>query len=144
MSRKVFTEEQMAALRRNPYVYRVTPTVLSLRKSFKEIFYREYMEGTRPEAIFEKYGFDTDALGMTRIAGIAKRIKEEYAKCDESYEGRRPKETIRTDRANLSEAQKEELKQLQQKVEYLEREFEYLKRFSAHKRKFQKRGPDFF
>lgn len=39
------------------------------------------MEGTRPEAIFEKYRFDTDALGMIRIAGIAKRIKEEYAKC---------------------------------------------------------------
>lgn len=143
MSRKVFTEEQMAALRRNPYVYRVTPTVLSLRKSFKEIFYREYMNGTRPEAIFEKYGFDTDALGMTRISGIAKRIKEEYTKYGESYEGCRQKEKTITDRTNLSEAEKEELKQLQQKVEYLKREFEFLKRFSA-RRKFKKRGPDFF
>ena len=143
MSRKVFTEEQMAALRRNPYVYRVTPTILSLRKSFKEIFYREYMNGTRPEAIFEKYGFDTDALGMTRIAGIARRIKEEYTKYGESYEGCRQKEKTITDRTNLSEAEKEKLKQLQQKVEYLKREFEFLKRFSA-RRKFKKRGPDFF
>ena len=143
MSRKVFTEEQMAALRRNPYVYRVTPTVLSLRKSFKEIFYREYMNGTRPEAIFEKYGFDTGVLGMTRIAGIARRIKEEYTKYGESYEGCRQKEKNITDRTNLSEAEKEELKQLQQKVEYLKREFEFLKRFSV-RRKFKKRGPDFF
>lgn len=101
------------------------------------------MEGTRPEAIFEKYRFDTDALGMIHIAGIAKRIKEEYAKYGESYEGCRRKEKNRTDRTTLSEAEKEELKQLQQKVEYLQREFEFLKRFSAH-RKFKKRGPDFF
>ena len=40
MSRKLFTEEQMASLRQNPYVYSVSSTVLVLRKSFKEIFTR--------------------------------------------------------------------------------------------------------
>ena len=38
MSRKLFTEEQIAALRQNPYVYSVSRSTLVLRKSFKEIF----------------------------------------------------------------------------------------------------------
>lgn len=76
MSRKLFTEEQMASLRQNPYVYSVSSTVLVLRKSFKEIFYKEYMEGAYPKAILKKYGFDTTMLGKNRIDSIVYHIKK--------------------------------------------------------------------
>ena len=56
MSRKLFTEEQIAALRQNPYVYSVSRSTLVLRKSFKEIFYTEYMEGVYPKDIFKNTG----------------------------------------------------------------------------------------
>jgi transposase len=67
MSRKLFTEEQIAALRQNPYVYSVSRSTLVLRKSFKEIFYTEYMEGVYPKDVFKKYGFDPAVLGERRI-----------------------------------------------------------------------------
>ena len=69
MSRKLFTEEQIAALRQNPYVYSVSRSTLVLRKSFKEIFYTEYMEGVYPKDVFKKYGFDPAVLGERRIGG---------------------------------------------------------------------------
>lgn len=53
MSRKFFTEEEMATLRQNPYVYSVSPTAVILTKAFKEIFYAEYQQGAYPRAIFE-------------------------------------------------------------------------------------------
>jgi transposase len=48
MSRTLFTEDQIAALRQNPYVYSVTPATLALTKEFKEVFYTEYQNGTSP------------------------------------------------------------------------------------------------
>ena len=63
MSRKLFTEEQIAALRQNPYVYSVSRSTLVLRKSFKEIFYTEYMKGVYPWA--------KDALAV--LSSISKR-----------------------------------------------------------------------
>ena len=90
MSRKLFTEEQIAALRQNPYVYSVSRSTLVLRKSFKEIFYTEYMKGVYPKDIFKKYGFDPAVLGERRIGGALQHIKEEYAKYGCFYEGRRP------------------------------------------------------
>ena len=67
MSRKLFTEEQIAFLRQNPYVYSVSRSTLVLRKSFKEIFYTEYMDGVYLKDIFKKYGFDPAVLGKRRI-----------------------------------------------------------------------------
>ena len=90
MSRKLFTEEQIAALRQNPYVYSVSRSTLVLRKSFKEIFYTEYMEGVYPKDVFKKYGFDPAVLGERRIGGALQHIKEEYAKYGCFYESRDP------------------------------------------------------
>ena len=74
MSRKLFTEEQIAALRQNPYVYSVSRSTLVLRKSFKGIFYTEYMEGVYPKDVFKKYGFDPAVLGERRIGGALQHI----------------------------------------------------------------------
>ena len=130
MSRKLFTEEQIAALRQNPYVYSVSRSTLVLRKSFKEIFYTAYMEGVYPKDIFKKYGFDPAVLGERRIGGALQHIKEEYAKYGCFYEGRRP-----ADRSDTAAKVKPEddIKALRHEVEYLRQEVEYLKKISAIK-----------
>ena len=130
MSRKFFTEEQIEALRQNPYVYSVSRSNLVLRKSFKEIFYTEYMEGAYPKDIFKKYGFDPAVLGEMRIGGITQHIKKEYAKYGCFYEGRRP-----SDRFGSAAKPKPEddIKALRHEVEYLRQEVEYLKKISAIK-----------
>lgn len=76
MSRKLFTEEQIAALRQNPYVYSVSRSTLVLRKSFKEIFYTEYMEGVYPKDVFKNTALTLlcwakDALAV--LSSISKR-----------------------------------------------------------------------
>lgn len=116
MSRKLFTEEQIAALRQNPYVYSVSRSTLVLRKSFKEIFYTEYMEGVYPKDIFKKYGFDPAVLGEKRIGGALQHIKEEYAKYGCFYEGRRPAD--RSDTA-VKVKPEDDIKALRHEVEYL-------------------------
>lgn len=130
MSRKFFTEEQIATLRQNPYVYSVSRSTLVLRKSFKELFYSEYMEGAYPKDIFLKYGFDPAVLGKKRIDGTLQHIKEEYAKYGCFHEGRRP-----ADRSGSAAKAKpeDEIKSLRHEVEYLRQEVEYLKKISAIK-----------
>ena len=128
MSRKIFTEEQIAVLRQNPYVYSVSRSTIVLRKSFKELFYTEYMEGAYPKDIFKKYGFDTAVLGRKRIDGTLQHIKEEYAKYGCFYEGRRP--ANRTGSAAKTKPE-DEIKSLRHEVEYLRQEVEYLKKISA-------------
>ena len=126
----LFTEEQMASLRQNPYVYSVSSTVLVLRKSFKEIFYKEYMEGAYPKAILKKYGFDTTMLGKNRIDSIVYHIKKEYAKYGGFYEGRRPANRHETACAT-EQTTEEELKSLRHEVEYLRQEVDFLKKISV-------------
>lgn len=130
MSRKLFTEEQIAALRQNPYVYSVSRSTLVLRKSFKEIFYTEYLEGAYPKDIFKKYGFDVTVLGKKRIDGTLQHIKEEYAKYGCFYEGRRPADRSSTVAKTKPE---DDIKSLRHEVEYLRQEVEYLKKISAIK-----------
>lgn len=48
MSRRQFTEEQQQKLRKNPYVYSVTATRLSLTREFKELFMEACRAGGTP------------------------------------------------------------------------------------------------
>jgi len=71
MSKKLFTEEQLAVLRQNPYVYSVSPGRLSLTKNFKEIFFSEYRQGISPRMILENHGFNIKVLGVRRVWSIS-------------------------------------------------------------------------
>ena len=128
MGRKFFTEEELADLRNNPCVYSVSRSTLVLTKSFKEIFYTEYMEGATSKEIFVKYGFDPDVLGRKRVDGARQHIMEEYAKYGGFYEGKRPSSQTETTEETGPEAQ---LKFLTHRVEYLEQQIEFLKKLSS-------------
>lgn len=133
MSRKHFTEEQIAVLRQNPYVYSVTPAVLALTKEFKEIFYTAYQNGAPPRRILEDHGFDINIIGERRVWSISQHIRDEYAKYGEFHEGfhgRRPKsDSDQTEKQPPSE--QDQLKQLQHEVDYLKQEMEFLKKISS-------------
>ena len=76
----VFSEEQIELLRKNPFTSSVTQRKLLFTKEFKDIFWKEYQEGSIPRNILEKYGYSVDILGQVRIWGIAQYIKSEYQK----------------------------------------------------------------
>lgn len=133
MSRTLFTEEQIATLRQNPYVYSVTPAVLALTKEFKEIFYTEYQNGTTPRKILEDHGFDIAILGERRVWSISQHIRDEYAKYGEfreGFRGRRPRSDNATAK-NQPLSEQDQLKQLQHEVDYLKQEMEFLKKISS-------------
>ncbi len=132
MSRKLFTEEQISILRQNPYVYSVSPAVLTLTKEFKEIFYAQYQEGKSPRAILEDHGFSIDIIGERRVWSISQHIRSEYLKYGEfhqGFQGRKLRQPSDTPVQPVSDADK--LSQLQHEVNYLKQEIEFLKKISS-------------
>lgn len=133
MSRQLFTEEQINQLRKNPYVYSITPARLSFTKEFKELFLASYNKGELPRSILENHGFDIQTLGERRVWSISQHIRDEYKKYGEFHQGYgiRPSciETPSADDQPLSD--KEQIKQLQHRVEYLEQQMEFLKKISS-------------
>lgn len=135
MSRQHFTEEQINQLRKNPYVYSVTSARLSFTKEFKEIFLASYNKGELPRSILENHGFDIQVLGDRRVWSISQHIRDEFKKYGEFHQGYGPRpgctEASGTDEQPLSD--KEQIKQLQHRVEYLEQQMEFLKKISSIK-----------
>lgn len=135
MSRNLFTEEQLLLLRSNPYVYSVTAARLQFTKEFKEIFMTSYNSGETPRKILEDHGITVDLIGERRIWSISQHIRAEYSKYGEFHEGHRNQ--FSSDRTTESskepDSEKEQLKQLQHKVDYLEQEVEFLKKISSIK-----------
>lgn len=75
-----FTEEQIAELKKNPYVYKVTSTHLFFTAEFKQIAYDKLQEGADMSDILTAHGFDVDVLTEARIKSIPPRLKREYKK----------------------------------------------------------------
>lgn len=124
MSRALFTDEQILELRKNPYVYSVSQSKLSLTKEFKELFYEEYQNGHSPKKILEDHGFDIDTIGERCVWSIAQHIKDEYSKYGEFHEGymnRRCNAAIQD--SQLTEA--DQMNNLQHEVDYLKQEMDF-------------------
>lgn len=78
MSKSVFTAEQLAALRNNPYVESATSRRITYTTEFKKRFIEEYRKGKRPGRIFSEAGFDVNTLGNKRIERASDRWRREY------------------------------------------------------------------
>lgn len=128
MSKVKFTEEQQQELRNNKYTARVTADSLSLTKEFKELFYNEYLSGVLPREILRKYGYPVEILGKQRIWGIAHCIKKEY-ESNGSFRDVRSPRPVPVKSEELTPEQ--QIKQLQQKLDYLTQEVEFLKKISS-------------
>lgn len=74
MAKKLFSDEEMQALEKNPYVVMVLPSQVSFSSEFKSIFYAKYKDGMNPEDIIHEAGIDPKVLGKTRIAGLRQTI----------------------------------------------------------------------
>lgn len=132
-SRKLLTEDQVEALRQNPYVLSVTPTRLSLTKKFKELFYSENQAGATPREILDRHGFDTEALGKYRIHSMGVNIRREYDKYGGFHQGyiRSPQQPDSDVSETPPKTEAEQIRQLQHEVDYLKQEMEFLKKISS-------------
>lgn len=130
MSRKFFTNEQIALLRQNPYVYAVSPARLSLTAAFKEIFYTAYLKGESPSHILESHGFDLNVIGKRRVWNISQHIREEYAQYGRFSQGYTERRNSIDNHTKKPLSTNEQLKQLKGELTYIKQEMEFLKKIS--------------
>lgn len=130
MSNVHFSKEQLEILKSNPYTYHVTQNTLYLTAKFKELFYREYVDGESPKSILEKYGYPESILGKQRIWGITAIIKNEYRKYGFFHEtsfSKTPKNSFPETIPCF------QILRLRQEVESLKQEVETIKGFFSSK-----------
>ena len=125
VERKRFTSEELVELRCNPYVERVSETIITYTTEFKERFAVEYATGKLPSVILRECGFDVSVLGRKRKESLTKRIKE-YAQRPEGFRDMREGNSGRHSGKELTDAEK--IQQLEHQVKYLKQENEFLKK----------------
>ena len=95
---------------------------------FKELLYNEYLTGVLPREILRRHGYPVEILGKRRIWGIAHCIKKEYESNGSFRDVRSPRPVSARSEKLTPEQQ---IKQLQQKLDYLTQEVEFLKKISS-------------
>lgn len=63
MSKRLFTQEQIASLLKNKHVIRASERSITYRASFKLAAIKRYQEGLPPSAIFREAGFNLALIG---------------------------------------------------------------------------------
>lgn len=131
-TKKVFSPEEIAMLRANPYTERVTTEQISFTLAFKEEFWRLSIEGCTGNTAFRKLGYDPEVLGFERVHNITKRIRR-AAKTPEGLKGK-AKSRMRVSKEHFSSAQLEKLsrreseQRLQDEIVYLQQQMAFLKK----------------
>lgn len=80
MSVKEFTDEEVAILKINPYVKKVTNKGITYTSEFKRIFVTECEKGKKSLTIFKENGFDPKILGTDRCYSARKRWLKAFKK----------------------------------------------------------------
>lgn len=124
---KTFTEEELKAIRANPYVKSATAKMIRFTVAFKEEFWRLYNEECQqPVRIMRELGFDPEVIGEKRIAGILIHIREQVNSGEEFRDVRKVPETQTKSDDRLTPSKS--LLKMQHKLAYLEQEIEFIKK----------------
>ena len=78
MSSRVFTQNEIAALKMHPFVKSVTERKIFYKDEFKRRFIQEDLLHKKIGKIFHDAGFDVKMLGAKRIERAAARWRELY------------------------------------------------------------------
>ena len=127
-----FTDEQVALLKDNPYIEKITNKSIKYSIKFKEEFWKRYCQGELPSAIVQSFGIDPKILGNSRLSNIVQRIKMEADRL-ESFEDTRRKNNGRPKIKNLT--YEERIAYLEYKVAYQKQEIEFLKKIRSVEKK---------
>ena len=133
MSKNCFNDKQIKLLNKNKHVLRVSNVAITYSDEFKKIFIEEYLDGNLPRAIFEKYEFDVDIIGIKRIEAATGRWKRQYQK--NGFVGLKDTRKTNSGRPLKRELTSEEkLKKMEAKIKLLEAENELLKKLRIMER----------
>jgi transposase len=131
MSKRIFTQEQIAALQQNPNVLRCSEKSVTYHQAFKIVAVKRYQKGLSPSSIFKEAGFNLAVIGrhvpkwsLTQWRKLFQQKGEAgFAKETRGGPGRRKS------MSHLSD---------QEKLKYYEAEVAYLKAENAFLAKLRK------
>lgn len=137
MSKKIFTDEEVATLSQNKYVKKVSNKGITYTDEFKRIFITENQTGKSPRQIFQEHNFDIDIIGMERIKSSGNRWRSAFRRNGVAeLQDSRKFNTGRPIEKDLSLQQKYE--KLEAKVKLLQAENELLKKLEMLERGMRK------
>lgn len=138
MTNKKFTQEEIDAIKQNPYVVNVCSTKIIYSLAFKKFAIEQSQNGLSSPEIFRKAGFDPEMLGKPRMYAALKHFKREA----NSPEGlREPRGKSMEER--LAAFAKEDftkkqtktaIRELQDRIVHLEQQIEFLKKTQSLKK----------
>lgn len=136
MSKKIFTEKEIALLSNNPYVKSVSSKGITYTDEFKRIFIVEHETGKLPKEIFESHGFDVDIIGLERVNSSSKRWRAAYRENGiDGLQDTRKGNSGRTSQKELS--LEEEHTRLKAQINLLKAENELLKKIDMAERRMK-------
>lgn len=86
-----FTEKEIEELNKNPYVIKVSDKAITYSEEFKQEFIQKYQAGKMPVEILRESGFNTIALGKSRIDNLSRRFKDYGSRVEGTVDTRKGK-----------------------------------------------------
>jgi len=126
--RKTFTQDELNAIRNNPYVKDATEKAIHFTVAFKEEFWRLYSEEClSPQRIMRQLGFEIGVIGESRLRGIVHHIRKQV----NTGEAFRDVRKIPENQARVSfeyQPPSKAIQKIQHKLAYMEQEMEFIKK----------------
>lgn len=121
-----FTEEQIAVLRMNKNVTRITEYSVSFTPEFQQYAYEQKKKGRRLADIFREKGIDPEILGEKRIRNFSQKLNTSSHQTTGFRDRRNTNGKQAVQEANMS--LEEQVKWLRHELEYTRQEVEFLKK----------------
>ncbi len=133
MSKKLFSEIEIAILKKNRYVKNITSKGITYTDEFKSYVISEVEKGKNSADIFKAAGFDIELLGLTRVHSAVSRWKKAYI--EKGVMGLRDTRRGNSGRPMEREMTKDDIIRHQQaEIEYLREEIELVKKLELEER----------
>lgn len=134
---KTFTSEDLALLRKNPYVKSANAQRIRFTVAFKEEFWDRYNRGEIPREIIRSMGIPPEIMGAGRIRGVVKRLKDAAASGTGFTEGYEWQD--KNAPAVESHPVSVRLKRLEHELAYMKQELEFVKKITLVDREAERK-----
>lgn len=128
MSNKLFTPEEIAALRESPYVESVSKKCVAFTPEFKRLVYKELLAGNRIDAVLEAHGIDTGALGKNRLRGMQEKLFKAAGR-EEGFTNLKKQPKQKASEKEITTENR--IRRLETELAYTKQEVEFLKKVQA-------------
>ena len=135
MSKKLFTEEEIAAFRASPYVESVSAKSVTFTAEFKRLVYEKLLAGHSIETVLEAHGIDTAAMGQPRIRGMQEKLFK-AAERDAGFANLRKQR--KQSQEKPEESAQKRIRRLEAELAYTRQELDFLKKVRAANLEAQK------